>query len=218
MVTLHFLLGTSPLYMKHIVLAPSFQPSIPWQSLLILFRKECPHSSLYFGRFIRDLYSSSFSVLPSMTAPANSVMNQKETCVWKLALLIVWCQICQGPWGDVDVALLLCYLLGWCFPWWWLVCCIALSWKGRWLLLVALSGGRHRLQWCLIAPNFALALLRLTVPFKLFQSSGATFERLWEFLFSWLLFWKCPSGGQFYFLLLFSLVQPLSALGTSCDC
>ena len=73
----HLSLGTSPLWVKTFVVVPSFWPGIPLQSLPILFPKECPNYSLYFGLFMRCLYSGSSAVSPPMTAHANSVMNSR---------------------------------------------------------------------------------------------------------------------------------------------
>ena len=73
--SLHLLAGISALFMKVRVLVPSFLPGIPWANRPISLPKENPQSFLYFGRFIRCLYSSSSPVSSSTTAATKSAKN-----------------------------------------------------------------------------------------------------------------------------------------------
>ena len=73
--------GTSSRFMKKIVFVPSTLPGIPWASRPISLPNEYPQSSLYFGRFIRCLYSSSSPVSASRTEPAKSVRNSSGYCL-----------------------------------------------------------------------------------------------------------------------------------------
>ena len=61
--------------MKNKVSVPLFQPGMPCISLPSSLPTEYPQSSLYSGRLVRCLYSSSSTVTPSNTEPAKSVRN-----------------------------------------------------------------------------------------------------------------------------------------------
>ena len=59
----------------NLVFVPSALPSVPWVNLPISLPCDIPHSSLYFGHWMRYRYSNNSPVSPFITALANSHIN-----------------------------------------------------------------------------------------------------------------------------------------------